>query len=624
MSVDEGDESQVDADDISPVRGRRKKRGGKQSTGSRGSKRTKKVEVEIDYAGCEDADTDEYYYEDNYAYEGVSEDLPSHLHDELNDMIDDGTTQSEEQFDKPAETNDSCAQDRRTPPLLKKLTCSKTSGETVLHRAARMGYEDVVLHCLETKRVDINAKDNAGYTPLHESCVRGNLSVAKHLLEFGANVNCSSQDGIRPIHDAVENDHVEIVRLLLSYGADPTLVTYSGKTLNKIARSKAMKTFLEGYFADLKVGDKSTEIHPWEFAGSSSILDPQEEVGYDIFADMPSDSDSDCGYESDIEFEMGDKPHVPCYNIVCEDDHGPCNYVVLYDVLDYLDMKKNDFINFHGNLTFVSLKMSDFAEAIASSVVNNRCKWVTGDMAKSQGYIELVKLDDNLRRIFGTSMERLPKEQPAETQVVELVNAGSVVTPSTSSAPNNMLEPDDMRVSIKKEISDYDEEPVQMETDFTQSGSADVGSPDDDEPPVLYVMCDPAELQRSRFRSPVHPATTEAPDAMMTSFDGLHERGAVFAVKEGTTAEKLSAELPFPPAIRPIIQAKPSEADAICELRIADVCSLAGKGVELFNNSAGALPGMFESQVSENKARRTENGMDEDTDDDMPQLTMCT
>ncbi|XP_013386262.2 uncharacterized protein YMR317W-like [Lingula anatina] len=146
MSVDEGDESQVDADDISPVRGRRKKRGGKQSTGSRGSKRTKKVEVKIDYAGCEDADTDEYYYEDNYAYEGVSEDLPSHLHDELNDMIDDGTTQSEEQFDKPAETNDSCAQDRRTPPLLKKLTCSKTSGETVLHRAARMGYESIAKH----------------------------------------------------------------------------------------------------------------------------------------------------------------------------------------------------------------------------------------------------------------------------------------------------------------------------------------------------------------------------------------------------------------------------------------------------------------------------------------------
>lgn len=50
----------------------------------------------------------------------------------------------------------------------------------------------------------------------------------------------------RPIHDAVDNNRMEIVRLLLSCGADPTISTYSGRTPLKLARSEAMKTFLEG------------------------------------------------------------------------------------------------------------------------------------------------------------------------------------------------------------------------------------------------------------------------------------------------------------------------------------------------------------------------------------------
>lgn len=51
---------------------------------------------------------------------------------------------------------------------------------------------------------------------------------------------------LRPLHDAVENDHLEIVRLLLSYGADPTLATYSGRTIMKMTHSELMEKFLTG------------------------------------------------------------------------------------------------------------------------------------------------------------------------------------------------------------------------------------------------------------------------------------------------------------------------------------------------------------------------------------------
>lgn len=59
----------------------------------------------------------------------------------------------------------------------------------------------------------------------------------------------------RPLHDAVENDHLEIVRLLLSYGADPTLATYSGRTIMKMTHSELMEKFLTG----------TTEFKTWPY-----------------------------------------------------------------------------------------------------------------------------------------------------------------------------------------------------------------------------------------------------------------------------------------------------------------------------------------------------------------------
>lgn len=151
--------------------------------------------------------------------------------------------------------------------------------------------QDVVVYCLQSGDVDVNTKDNAGYTPLHECCVSGNREIARLLLSRGANVNCASQDGIRyrtlesntsnftatktclrsffltfeayivlitkcqhvdflrPIHDAVENDNVEMVRLLIVYGADPTLATYGGLSPEKIAHSDKMRSLITGNVA---------------------------------------------------------------------------------------------------------------------------------------------------------------------------------------------------------------------------------------------------------------------------------------------------------------------------------------------------------------------------------------
>lgn len=105
---------------------------------------------------------------------------------------------------------------------------NKGVGESVLHKAARLGYIDVIAFCMERLEMSPNARDNAGYTPLHEACSRGRLDIALLLLEYGANHSDPAHAGARPLHEAVENGYLEVVRLLLSYGADPLLATYGG------------------------------------------------------------------------------------------------------------------------------------------------------------------------------------------------------------------------------------------------------------------------------------------------------------------------------------------------------------------------------------------------------------
>ncbi|XP_066512102.1 BCL-6 corepressor [Hoplias malabaricus] len=296
---------------------------------------------------------------------------------------------------------------RPMPPEARRLIVNKNAGETLLQRAARLGYEEVVLYCLENKVCDVNHRDNAGYCALHEACAHGWYSIVQHLLQHGADINCSAQDGTRPLHDAVENDHLDIVRLLLSFGADPTLATYSGRSLLKMTHSDTMEGFLSDYFADLQGrADDDPGVY-WEFYGSAVCEPGDDPAAFDILADPPGPEDDDDDHREVFEFEFSDRPLLPCYNIQVSLSQGPRNWLLLSDVLKRLKMSARMFRSTFPHIEVVTIAEAEFYKQVSLSQLFSCPEELDGFLPDSKELLDLVEISAELVALLGSSLEYL-------------------------------------------------------------------------------------------------------------------------------------------------------------------------------------------------------------------------
>ncbi|XP_015189072.1 PREDICTED: ankyrin-3-like [Polistes dominula] len=86
-------------------------------------------------------------------------------------------------------------------------------------------YKISVVKCLVENGADIHAKNDDGETPLHRN---SNFPIVKYLIEKGADVNISNKDGYTPLHFA---KNVIIARHLIEHGANIKAVTKDGETV---------------------------------------------------------------------------------------------------------------------------------------------------------------------------------------------------------------------------------------------------------------------------------------------------------------------------------------------------------------------------------------------------------
>ncbi|XP_022797309.1 uncharacterized protein LOC111335615 isoform X2 [Stylophora pistillata] len=289
----------------------------------------------------------------------------------------------------------------------RKLNVNRNTGETILHKAARLGYHETVHHHIH-QGIDPNAKDNAGWTPLHEACSRGKVDVVKVLAKYGADVNACSNDGIRPIHDAAEGGYVDVLRVLLSYGADPQLATYSGNSALTCTKDVNTRAFLECFLEDVDLRNPSmsaTETEGcWEFDGSCAAMDESLDHTSGIFEGVPRSETVPDG-----EFELSDRPHLPTYNLpfMMNDEltTGRRNYVLLSDVLEHLGISRGALLKKAKRLDIREMPWSQFMAEIADRPLCVVPKHAPSDSSTHEAMAELVPINYNLRRLLNIRVE---------------------------------------------------------------------------------------------------------------------------------------------------------------------------------------------------------------------------
>ena len=132
------------------------------------------------------------------------------------------------------------------------VTHTDFARNTALHYATAPSYAlpgtvtrmDIVKLLVE-KGADVNAKNEAGLTPLMKASQMLNPSIAIYMIEKGANINEQDMFGKTALMFAAETSKADTVKVLLEKGADKTLRTNTGKTALDLAEVYEIRTLLE-------------------------------------------------------------------------------------------------------------------------------------------------------------------------------------------------------------------------------------------------------------------------------------------------------------------------------------------------------------------------------------------
>nr|CAH8871646.1 unnamed protein product [Trichobilharzia regenti] len=211
--------------------------------------------------------------------------------------------------------------DRVVAHLLERDSRSR-GGMPALHIAARKDDANAVSLLLNNAEVNVNHQSQPGFTPLHIAAHYGNVTVARLLIDRGADVNfqaknnitplhvaakwgrggmvqlllsanalvdCRTRDGLTPLHCAARSGHAELASLLMGAGANPSAKTRSGLTpLHMAAQGNneevARVLILCGASVADRTGDSLTPLHVAAHCGNAEVARVLLDNGCDVNA----------------------------------------------------------------------------------------------------------------------------------------------------------------------------------------------------------------------------------------------------------------------------------------------------------------------------------------------------
>ncbi|XP_028066617.1 ankyrin repeat domain-containing protein 50-like [Camellia sinensis] len=96
-----------------------------------------------------------------------------------------------------------------------------------LQRAARIDDVLAMKSCI-AEGVNVNGKDQNGWTALHRAAFKGRIESVKTLVSNGAQIDLLDDGGYTPLRRAVERGHMQVAIYLMAHGAKANVVKSNG------------------------------------------------------------------------------------------------------------------------------------------------------------------------------------------------------------------------------------------------------------------------------------------------------------------------------------------------------------------------------------------------------------